>query len=63
MPGQDAPFRVRQAQVRILALLYMDSVAWVQRPEAWGLQTQFSMVWLGPHALEPTGFKIWLTQH
>lgn len=63
MSGQDAPFGVRQVRVRILALLHMGSVAWVQRPEAWGLQIEFSMVWLGPLALEQTGFKIWLTQH
>lgn len=63
MPGKDAPFRVRQAWVRILALLHVGSVAWVQRPEAWGLQIEFSIVWLGPLALESKGFKIWLTQH
>lgn len=38
VPGQDAPFGVRRARIRILVLLHMGSVALVQDTEAWGLQ-------------------------
>lgn len=50
VPGQVAPFGVRQAQVRILAGLHIGSVVLVQDTEAWGLQTDrgFSMGWVGP---------------